>query len=184
MTCKWTLTLVCWCRECCHTRQKWNLWVCGFVSACCVCVFLSMCLYVCVCVSFHTHICTDGISLYLWRPLLFLFSKFLSFSPFVAGHVHFGVVTYTHTLALTQRLKVISRHFHVHTVAGRHVRCLIRARIVPLPLSRSCDFCMGRHMCSISHAHMRFSASGYDYESKFTFIPYTPHDLSFMSAER
>ena len=34
-------------QECCHTRQKWNLWVCGFcVSVLCMCV----CMCVCVCV--------------------------------------------------------------------------------------------------------------------------------------
>lgn len=78
-------------QECCHTRQKWNLWVCGFVSACCVSVLVCVCVHVCVSdyvpirVSSHTHICTDGTLLHLWRLPLFLFSNSLSFSPFVVG---------------------------------------------------------------------------------------------------
>lgn len=178
ITCTWTLTLVF--QECCHTRQKWKLWVCGFVSTCCVCISN----HVPICVSFHTHICTDGILLHLWRLPLFLFSKFSLIFSLCGGHAHFTVVTHTRTFAVTQRLKVICRHFHIHTVAGRHVLCRICARIVVCPLLVAVTFAWEGTCVQFHRLADTFSLSGCDCESKFTLIPYMLHDLSFMSAER
>lgn len=62
---------------CCHTRQKWNLWVCGFVLVCCVCISK----HVPIRVFSYPQLCRR----HLWRLPLFLFSNSLSFSPFVVG---------------------------------------------------------------------------------------------------
>lgn len=41
--------------ECCHTRQKWNLWVCGFFQLA-VCVCVSVCVCMCLCISMQVLI--------------------------------------------------------------------------------------------------------------------------------
>ena len=67
------------------------------------------------------------------------------------GHAVFIVVTHMCTFAIMLRLKVISTHFRIHTVAGHHVVNVICARIVILPLSSSSYFCMGMHVCLNLH---------------------------------
>ena len=91
-------------QECCHTRQKWNLWVCGFVSACCVCVFLNMCLYVCV--FSYPHLYRRHFAAPL-TPCLSFCSPILS-----------------HFLPLWQQCGYTYAHFSSHTRAKSHMHTL------------------------------------------------------------
>lgn len=165
-------------QECCHTRQKWNLWVCGFVSACSVCVFLNMCLYVCV--FSYPHLYRRHCAAPLTPDYLFVLQFSLIFS-FCGGHVHFTVVTHSHTFAVTLGLKIIMHTlWRTHTQAGQHVLKQFRTRTLPFA-----PFCMGSQVCPISHADRHYLfVSGCDYNCKFTFMTSVQHGLSFTCTKR
>lgn len=127
---------------CCHTRQKWNLWVCGFVSVCCVCISK----HVPIRVFSYPHLCRRHL---LTHASFFVLQFSLIF--FLCGrHVQFHVVRHTHIFVIMLGLKVICTHFHIQTRAGRHVLNLICARIV---LCHCIHPCMRRHKCPVLHCH-------------------------------
>lgn len=159
-------------QECCHTRQKWNLWVCGFcvsVLCMCVCVCISKHVPISVCLFIPTFVQT-ALLLHLWRLPLFSFSNSLSFSPFVAFmftsvrlHIrtlflsHWGQKSCAHTFMYTQwQVGTYSAQFaHVPSFA---------------PLSKRQPL-HGKARVSTFTDNDRFTVSRFDYESNFTFAP-------------
>lgn len=121
--------------------------MCGFVSACCVCVFLNMCLYVCVFSYPHLYRRHSAAPL---RPAYLFVLQFSLICSLCGGHAHFAAVTHSHTLA--------------HTLGGRSARTQ--------PVSRTyaaiCPFLHGKAGMSNFTCSQTLSA---DYECRFSFMP-------------
>lgn len=155
-------------QECCHTRQKWNLWVCGFVSVCCVCISK----HVPICVFSYPHLRRRHTVAPLTPDSLFVLQFSLIFS-LCGQHVQFRVVTHTHIFVITLGLKVKCTHFHIHTRAGQHVLNLFCARIVLCPFVIVSTFAWEGTSVKFDIVTDIFAVSRCDWESKIYF------DLSF-----
>lgn len=137
-------------QECCHTRQKWNLWVCGFVSACCVCVFLNMCLYVCLFIPTFVqtaHCCTSDACLSFCSPILSHFLSLWWACSFQCGY------TYEHFCSHTGAKSHMYTLLHTHRGWSARTQPELRT-YCPLPLFHSSHLDMGRYMCPISHTYL------------------------------
>ncbi len=166
LTCKWTLTSVHWCFKSAATPGRSE--TCGCVALCqlAVCVFLNMCLYVCV--FSYPHLYRRHTAAPLTPASLFVLQFSLIF-PLCGRHVHFSVVTHTHTFAVTLVLKLICTHFCIHTGAGPHVLNLICARTALCPFVIAATFAW-EGTCVQFHIFTDiFTVSRCDYESKFAF---------------
>lgn len=153
MTCMWTLTLVHWRFKSAATPGRSE--TCGCVALCqrAVCVFLNMCLYVCLFIPTFVHLtplcCTSEACLSFCSPILSHFLLLWWARSLDCGH------TFTHFCTYTQAKNHCAHTFaHTHTGAGQHVLNLFRARTLPFA-----PFCMGRQVCSISHAHRHYLLS-------------------------
>lgn len=151
-------------QECCHTRQKWNLWVCGFVSVCCVCISK----HVPICVFSYPHLCRRHTAAPLTPASLFVLQFSLIF--FLCGrHVQFRVVTHTHIFVITLGLKVKCTHFHIHTRAAQHVLNLFCARTVLCPFVIVSTFAWEGTSVKFYIVTDIFAVSRCDWESKVLF---------------
>lgn len=147
LTCTWTLISVHWCFKSAATPGRSE--TCGCVALCqhAVCVFLNMCLYVCLFIPTFVQTalcCTSDACLSFCSPIL---SHFLS----LWHSRSLTVVTCTHTFVVKPGLKVICSHFLMHSRAGRHVLKLICSRTVLCPFVDTATFawegtCVRFHM--------------------------------------
>lgn len=156
-------------QECCHTRQKWNLWVCGLCQPA-VCISKHVPIRVCLFVPtfVQTALCyTSDACLSFCSPILSHFLHLWRACSLHCGH------TFTHFCSYTGA-KSHYAHTFKHTHKGRSARTqpdLCTYTVI-------CPFLHGKASMSTFTCSETFIIVGFHYECMFTF------DLSFMCTER